>query len=93
MPVMDGFSTTTEWRRREGSGRRTPIIALTADTTSTAREACHAAGMDDYLGKPFSRATLHASLARWLEEESREEPRDDAEGDMSSPLRTRRPAR
>jgi signal transduction histidine kinase/ligand-binding sensor domain-containing protein/CheY-like chemotaxis protein len=66
MPVMDGFSATAELRRREGTGRRTPVIALTADTTSAAREACLVAGMDDYLGKPFSRATLRAALTRWL---------------------------
>jgi CheY-like chemotaxis protein len=66
MPVMDGFTATAELRRREGSGRRTPVIALTADTTSVAREACLQAGMDDYLGKPFSRATLRAALARWI---------------------------
>jgi signal transduction histidine kinase/ligand-binding sensor domain-containing protein/CheY-like chemotaxis protein len=66
MPVMDGFSATAELRRREGAGRRVPVIALTADTTSAARDACLTAGMDDYLGKPFSRATLRAALARWL---------------------------
>lgn len=66
MPVMDGFTATTEWRRREGAGRHIPVIALTADTTSAAREACLVAGMDDYLGKPFSRATLRAALARWV---------------------------
>ncbi len=66
MPVMDGFSATAELRRRESAGRRIPVIALTADTTSAAREACLTAGMDDYLGKPFNRATLHAVLARWL---------------------------
>lgn len=66
MPVMDGFAATTELRRREGSGPRVPVIALTADTTSAARHACLLAGMDDYLGKPFSRATLRAALARWI---------------------------
>ncbi len=66
MPVMDGYAATAELRRREGDGPRTPVIALTADTTSTAREACLVAGMDDYLGKPFSRATLRAALARWI---------------------------
>jgi len=66
MPVMDGFAATAELRLREGDGRHTPVIALTADTTSSAREACFAAGMDDYLGKPFSRATLRAALARWV---------------------------
>jgi HPt (histidine-containing phosphotransfer) domain-containing protein len=43
-----------------------PIIALTANATSEGREACRAAGMDDYLAKPFTRAALHAVLARWL---------------------------
>ncbi|HWK72898.1 MAG TPA: two-component regulator propeller domain-containing protein [Povalibacter sp.] len=85
MPLMDGFSTTVEWRRREGNGRRTPIIALTADTTSAGREACHAAGMDDYLGKPFSRASLHASLARWLDEQTQEQVGDTIEDNTSSP--------
>lgn len=66
MPVMDGFTATTELRRREGPDRHIPVIALTADTTSSAREACTQAGMDDYLGKPFSRATLRAALARWI---------------------------
>jgi signal transduction histidine kinase/ligand-binding sensor domain-containing protein/CheY-like chemotaxis protein len=66
MPVMDGYAATTELRRREGNGPRVPVIALTADTTSAAREACLVAGMDDYLGKPFSRATLRAALVRWI---------------------------
>lgn len=73
MPVMDGYATTTEWRRKEGDGQRTPIIALTADTTSEGREACFAAGMDDYLGKPFSRANLLACLSRWLDHEEEDE--------------------
>jgi CheY-like chemotaxis protein len=66
MPVMDGYAATTELRRREGDGPRVPVIALTADTTTAAREACLAAGMNDYLGKPFSRATLRAALVRWI---------------------------
>ncbi len=66
MPVMDGYSATIELRRLEGADRRTPVIALTADTTSAGRAACMEAGMDDYLGKPFTRATLHAALSRWL---------------------------
>jgi signal transduction histidine kinase/ligand-binding sensor domain-containing protein/DNA-binding response OmpR family regulator len=66
MPVMDGYSATRELRRLEAGGLRTPVIALTADMTDTARAACFAAGMDDYVGKPFTRATLHAVLSRWL---------------------------
>jgi signal transduction histidine kinase/ligand-binding sensor domain-containing protein/CheY-like chemotaxis protein len=77
MPVIDGYETTAEWRRSEAGRSRTPIIALTADTTSEGRDACFAAGMDDYLGKPFARASLHACLARWLErDEENEEPQE-----------------
>jgi signal transduction histidine kinase/DNA-binding response OmpR family regulator len=66
MPVMDGYSATRELRRLEAGGMRTPVIALTADMTDAARAACFAAGMDDYVGKPFTRVTLHAVLSRWL---------------------------
>jgi signal transduction histidine kinase/ligand-binding sensor domain-containing protein/CheY-like chemotaxis protein/HPt (histidine-containing phosphotransfer) domain-containing protein len=66
MPVMDGFSATRALRARESAGGRIPIIALTADVTSTGRAACLAAGMDDHLAKPFRRETLHAILTRWL---------------------------
>jgi CheY-like chemotaxis protein len=66
MPVMDGFSATAELRRREAAGPRVPIVALTADATSDGREKCLAAGMDDHLAKPFTRAALHGALSKWL---------------------------
>jgi CheY-like chemotaxis protein len=70
MPVMDGFSATAELRRRESGGVRMPVIALTANATREGRDACLAAGMDDYLAKPFSRAALHTVLALWLPAET-----------------------
>ena len=60
MPVMDGVSATAALRRREPEGTHVPVIALTADATAAGREACLAAGMDDYLAKPFRREALHA---------------------------------
>jgi CheY-like chemotaxis protein len=66
MPVMDGYSATTKLRRREHVGNHVPVIALTADTTLDAQDACIAAGMDDYLGKPLRSETLHTVLARYL---------------------------
>jgi len=74
MPVMDGFSATAELRRRESAGTHIPIIALTADATAAGREACLAAGMDDYLAKPFRREALHGTLARWLGPRAQELP-------------------
>lgn len=66
MPRMDGFEATRALRARERGGSRTPVIALTANVLEGDRAACLAAGMDDYLPKPFDRAGLRAALRRWL---------------------------
>ncbi len=65
MPVMDGYETT---RRIRLNGRwpELPIIALTANALSDERERCRAAGMNDYLAKPFRREELAALLEAWL---------------------------
>lgn len=64
MPVLDGYETT---RRIRASGRwpDLPIIALTANVLPEERERCRAAGMDDFLAKPFHRDELVALLDRW----------------------------
>ena len=67
MPEMDGYEATAEIRRREAfSHRRTPIVALTGNVIEGARERCLAAGMDDYLAKPFTLDQMKAMLTAWL---------------------------
>jgi CheY-like chemotaxis protein len=64
LPDLDGLEATRRIRAAERSGRRTPIIAVTADASPEARGACLAAGMDDYLTKPLDLDQLGAALAR-----------------------------
>ena len=69
MPRMDGYLATRRWREHEANqGRieRLPIIALTANAMEGDRQQCFAAGMDDYLAKPFTRIQLAQVLTRWL---------------------------
>ena len=67
MPVMDGLDATRAIRALQAPhGAHTPVIALTANAMPQERELCIAAGMDDFLPKPFSSHQLHRALERWL---------------------------
>lgn len=69
MPEMDGYETTAAIRQAEasrGDKYRLPIIALTASALEGDRDRCLAAGMNDYLSKPFSKQQLYDALSHWL---------------------------
>ncbi|MBD1937773.1 PAS domain S-box protein [Microcoleus sp. FACHB-68] len=69
MPILDGFNTTIEIKRRQenafAAGRRPVVIAMTANAMKEDRDRCLSAGMDDYLSKPVSKEKLIATIERW----------------------------
>ena len=71
MPDVDGYEATRRirrWESLQGASAqrpRIPIVALTAHALPGDREKCEAAGMDDYLSKPFSGQDLLEVLQRW----------------------------
>ena len=74
MPGMDGLETTAEIRARESlTGRRTPIIAMTAHAMEKQRENCFRAGMDGYVVKPVDDRVLADAIAKAVPVDRRDE--------------------
>ena len=68
MPVLDGYETTREIRKREAATTRmrVPIVAVTANAFDEDATQALAAGMDAHLAKPYTRAQLRDVLKIWL---------------------------
>jgi two-component system sensor histidine kinase/response regulator len=67
MPEMDGFEATAAIREKERmTGRRLPVIAMTAHAMKGDEARCLMAGMDGYISKPISAKTLFETLEKYL---------------------------
>lgn len=67
MPEMDGIQATKEIRKMETlTGKRSPIVAMTAHALASDRLECLTAGMDDYISKPVNQKKLAEVIERWM---------------------------
>ena len=81
MPLMDGFEATRRiraWESSQGAHSPLPVIALTANALSGDREACLAAGMNDYVAKPITMASLGKVLRSYLNLQDNQDKPDNA---------------
>ena len=65
MPEMDGFEATRQIRKLKGDKGSTPIVAMTANTQESDRNACIEVGMNDFIAKPFVKKELASVLERF----------------------------
>lgn len=65
MPLMDGFAATAAIRALDGAVREIPIVAVTANAMNGDRERCLAAGMDEYMSKPYEPQRMREILDRY----------------------------
>jgi PAS domain S-box-containing protein len=82
MPEMNGFEATEYIRNKFNS--KIPILALTADVTSTDLAKCKSIGMDDYISKPIDEGLLHSKMIFYLAKASINKMNEVKEGTMNT---------
>lgn len=73
MPVLDGFEAARLIRANPALAGM-PVIAMTANASDEDRERCLAAGMNDFIGKPFKPDAFYAVIAKWLARQPQQAP-------------------
>ncbi|MEJ2681983.1 MAG: response regulator, partial [Gammaproteobacteria bacterium] len=74
MPVMDGFEATKAIRQLQTQNKRTPIIAITANTRDADKAKCLEVGMDDFLEKPINLPHIELTVNKYLQHRSSQGP-------------------
>jgi PAS domain S-box-containing protein len=94
MPGMDGYETTAGIRQeeeRQGSGRRIPIVALTANALEEDRAHCEQVGMDDFVAKPIRFGDLATVVKRFIQSVELADTEPDPVHQNSAPLAVQTP--
>jgi two-component system CheB/CheR fusion protein len=65
MPVLDGYEATRRLRQQDSANSQIPVIAITANAMQGDRDKCLAAGMNDYITKPFIIEVIENALTQW----------------------------
>ncbi|QNI02492.1 response regulator [Halomonas sp. SH5A2] len=73
MPTLSGLETTRRWREVEATqdGRKSVLVALTANADNMGQDECLSAGLDDLLTKPYQPDTLLGIIAKWFPDNQR----------------------
>jgi CheY-like chemotaxis protein len=80
MPEMDGYEATIAIRQTANMNSKTPIVALTASAMLSQKDKVYAAGMNEYLSKPFTPQQLYEKIQHFIAPEIRHElPQDGTE--------------
>jgi len=86
MPIMDGFEATKEIRKLEGDNSKVPIVALTASTFLSKKQAAEDVGMTDFLSKPFTQDQLSQLLDKYLPSHSNHQLNQEEDFEFNSNL-------
>ena len=66
MPIMNGYEATKSIRNL-ASGKKVPIIAVTAGVEKEEKIKCMEAGMNDHISKPIMKGAIEETIIKWVD--------------------------